>query len=812
MVIIPLDGEWRIKYSSGQRGGHSTWPRSQRFLPDYPATVPGTVQEAMQHITGDPALGRNVLAARWIEEMIWNYTRTFTLTDEQAKMRARVVFEGLDLTATVYVNGKKVGEHNNFYTPCRLDITDAVHEGENTITVVIDSGLFYAGRKSIEGLAGEWEPNNQLTHRMWLRKPQSSFEWDWSPRLVNVGIYKSCYIELTGGIFTDESAIFATLSDDYTEGRLRIRQFITSTEAELPYTMTARVLETGDTATVSGKAPAGQSPVELNLKVSKPELWYPRGYGNQKLYTVQLTLSQPGTDDIVITKKTGFRHVVVDQSPHPEEGNYFTVVVNGIKVFCKGGNMVPADIIFSKLTRDVYETLIDRALEANFNMLRVWGGGIYETDDFYELCDEHGIMVWQDFIGACACYPGYDDEFYQNYRAEIIYTVRRLSRFPSLVIYAGNNEIMWLVGGYGGKHYPDAVLYHYLIPKVLHAEGEYRYYQPSSPYSFDGSDDNSDTVGDQHPWFIGFGDRDYFKYRTKDSRFPNEGGMLGPTSLPNMMACFSEGQDFLHSFDWELHDNSIGHWDNCSPDLMLEEKLGMTTDGMSVRDYTYYGGFCQGEALTEYILNFRRRMFSSSSAIFWMYNDCWPATRSWTIVDYLRNRTPSFCPVKRAFAPVAVDIVREEDGSFTVYGISERLVELSASLEYGAFTPDGKYETHKLEVTLAPNASTKLATFKLPGDGWIPYAELAAEGEPLARRRHIDKPYGELGLKKATIKVERVGTKAIYTADKFTMGVCIDLDGDTPIGDNFFDLFPGKPYEVELAGKSGDVLYAYPAE
>ena len=165
-------------------------------------------------------------------------------------------------------------------------------------------------------------------------------------------------------------------------------------------------------------------------------------------------------------------------------------------------------------------------------MLRVWGGGIYETDDFYELCDEHGILVWQDFIGACACYPGYDDEFYQNYRAEVTFTVRRLSRFPSLVIYAGNNEIIWLDAGYGGKHYPDAVLYHWLIPKILHAEGETRYYQPSSPYSCDNSDDNSDTVGDQHPWFIGFGDRDYFKYRTSQ-RFPTKAECL-PTSLPNM--------------------------------------------------------------------------------------------------------------------------------------------------------------------------------------------------------------------------------------------------------------------------------------
>jgi beta-mannosidase len=170
-----------------------------------------------------------------------------------------------------------------------------------------------------------------------------------------------------------------------------------------------------------------------------------------------------------------------------------------------------------------------------------------------------------------------------------------------------------------------------------------------------------------------------------------------------------------------------------TPDLMLAEKLELSTEGMSVRDYTYYGGFCQGEGLTEYILNFRRRMYSTASAIFWMYNDCWPATRSWTIVDYLRNRTPAFCPVKRSNAPVAVDIVKE-NGKYIVYGINERIYEVKAVLEFGSFTPGGEYDTHRVEITLPPNASATFAVFSAD-EGRIPYAELQAEGEPLARRR-----------------------------------------------------------------------------
>ena len=804
---ISLDGVWKLRRSSGARGGLSEWPSPQPDNTSFDAVVPGCVQQVFMDMTGDPAMGHNCYNTRFIEEEMWCYSRTFKLSEHDSGRHIRLVFDGLDLTAKIFVNGQEAGTHNNFYTPCRLDVSAFVHTGDNTIDVIIESGMFYAATKRIDDVF-PGDPGMHITRRVWCRKPQSSFEWDWAPRCVNVGIYKSCRVEISDSVFIDEASVFATLSDDYSTGFITIKQYLHIT-AECDITVKAEVVETGDNDVCSIHMGAGYCYIPLNLAVKQPKLWYPINYGEQKLYTVVITVMQNQQPVGITTRRTGFRIVVIDQSPHVKEGYNFTVNINGLNVFCKGGNFVPADILFPRITREVYDTLTGRAVECNFNMLRVWGGGMYESDDFYELCDERGILVWQDYIGACANYPGDDNEFFCNYRDEITYQIRRLSPYPSLVILSGNNEIDWeMQANMPIKRYNDANLYYWLVPRILKSEGETRYYQPSSPYSFDNTDANSPIVGDQHPWSIGFYDRDYFKYRDMKDRFPNEGGILGPTSLPNMMACFSEGQAFIHSFDWQTHENALGTNSIFTPDHMLRERFGIEINKLSIPDYVYYGGFCQGEGLSEYILNYRRRMYSSSSAIFWMFNDCWPAVRSWTAVDYLRNRTPSFWAVKRSCAPVTVDIVRE-NGRFSVYVISERLGEVKARLEYGAFTPDGIYMTETAEITLAPNTSAVAARIGIPPDGYIPYAILSAEGETTARRRFIDRDYKLLGLKKCAIKSEIANGKAIYTSDSMALGVCIGLDGDRPCGDNFFDLYPGKPYEVDLMGRSGDILYSY---
>jgi len=190
--------------------------------------------------------------------------------------------------------------------------------------------------------------------------------------------------------------------------------------------------------------------------------------------------------------------------------------------------------------------------------MRVWGGGMYESDDFYDLCDEKGLLVWQDFIGACSTYPSNDNEFFENYRSEIKYQIRRMSRYASAVIYSGNNEIEWQVWeSMPGDRFPDANLYHWILPRTLKEEDPFKYYQPSSPFSPDFEYPNADYTGDQHPWNVGFGNFNLFEYRSYECRFPNEGGLRGPNSLPAVMSCLEKGQEYMHSFSWQVHENSI---------------------------------------------------------------------------------------------------------------------------------------------------------------------------------------------------------------------------------------------------------------
>ena len=813
MTKISLNGRWKCKHAGGYRGGLSNWPNQQRWMPSYDVTIPGIVQEAMEPLTGDVHYGHNVLNARWIEEETWLLTRTFTIDENALREddRVRLVLEGVLLYATVYLNGKQIGEHHNFYTPLRLDVTDHIVPGENKLDVVLECGLLAnAFKHSGDGHGAHRE---QAMRRAYCRAPQSAFEWDWSPRLLNVGICTDARLEIAP-LFVNEASIFHDLNADYSEATLRIRQYLT-VPAERTVRVSATVVETGDSAVWENPA-LGEPYAALTLKIQNPKLWEPRNHGEPYRYTLRLVVTDVATGAVLseIDRKVGLRHVEIDQSPLPE-GRLFRLMINGKQVFAKGANMIPLDILFSRYNRAAYEVVIDRAVEANFNALRVWGGGIYETDDFYDLCDEKGLIVWQDFIGACANYPANDRDFHMNYRAEIAYQLRRMSPYASAVIYCGNNEIDWqMQAGWLLHTYTCASLYYSTVPKIMYAEGDNHYYQPSSPYSPDGSDANSDKVGDQHPWSIGFGNRDYFQYRKMDSRFPNEGGILGPTSLPNMMAALSEGQEYMHSFDFKVHDNSIADNDNCAPERLLIEKLGMETDihEMSIPDYVYYGGFLQGEGLTEYILNFRRLMSTTTdSAIFWMYEDCWPATRSWTIVDYLRNRTPSFFPVKRAFAPVVIDIVEDGKGGFDIYGINEHLHEVAATLRYAAVAPAAKGDEvawTELSVVLPANASTIIAHLDAPEDT-IPLAQLNDQkGALIARRRWVNKPYNELGLAPANITVTVDDDRATYLSDTLALGVCLDLDGDDGnLSDNFFDLFPGVPYTVTLGSKSGDVIY-----
>jgi beta-mannosidase len=810
--IINLNGTWQLRWSDGVRGRPEYANREQTDPDRYiPARVPGEV-----HLDAwkagwipDPYVGTNCLAARWVEECVWSYRRHFAVPAAALRGRSWLVFEGLDLAATIVLNGVEVGRHNNSFHPCRIEVTGKVRRGRNLLTVHVEGGLFDVSEKPGAGYGSN--SDQRLHKRHWLRKPQCQFGWDWSTRLINVGIHKPVRFEYASDpVRVDQLVPLAELSPDLATGSVRTRLFVEGLgKKPVRGTLTAELVGTGAKTRAPVEIKPGLNPCEARIEIRNPKLWWPVGHGPQNLYTVRVTLSVGGRKVGERTARIGFRHVRVNQDPHPKGGRYFVLEINGRKIFAKGGNFVPADMIFARLDRARYERLTDLALEANFNMLRVWGGGLYESDEFYELCDEKGILVWQEFIFACSKYPTIDEAFYNSVRAEAVHNIRRLARHASLVVWCGNNEMEWGNWHWGYDHgvvLPDHALFHLTLPRLFSEEDPTRYYQPSSPYSPDGLDPNRDDTGDQHPWAIGFGNTNFKEYRNLACRFPNEGGILGPTALPTMLACLPEGQRKIGSFAWQVHDNSVDSWGEPSyAHQILSNWLGHEIRDYTVEEFTYWGGLLQGEALREYCDNFRRRMFDSAAAIFWMYNDCWPATRSWTIVDYYLRRTPSFQPVRRALAPVSV-VVAQEGGEVVVFGINETARTIRAELRYGVLSLAGGYPVdRRADVELPPNASTPLARF--PVKEWknpaksAAFAMLTRGGNLLARNRLFLPFFKDLKWAPAKVRVRVENGRAVFESKAFAWGVCLDLDGETPLADNFFDVYPGVPYSIRWSGR-----------
>ena len=817
---LNLNGTWGVRWSDGQRGRPEYANRDtvveSRYLP---ATVPGEIHLDLikAGLIEEPTQGLNCLSARWVEEMIWSYRREFTAPRAAlaAGARAWLVFEALDLVATIVLNGKEIGRHRNVFYPCRLDVTGALRTGKNVLTVHLDGGLYDVSDKPGDLYNGQLD--HKLHKRSWLRKPQCQFGWDWSTRLINVGITGPVHMEWTADPVRVERLVpLATLTPDLATGSVRARLFVeglgkTPVKADL----TVQVAPGNHRVTVPVEIQPGPGVVEAVVPVPKPALWWPVGCGPQSLHTVTATLKVKGRALARPSATIGFRHVRVDQSPHPAGGRSFVIEINGRKVFCKGGNFVPADMIFARIDRRRYEVLTDRALESNFNMLRVWGGGLYESDDFYDCCNRKGLLVWQEFVFACSRYPGTDAAFLEDVRREARHQVRRLAAHPSLIVWCGNNEMEWGAWDWGydrlGAALPDYALFHNVLPRILAEEDPTRYYQPSSPYSPDGLTPNRDDVGDQHPWSVGFADTDFRKYRAMTCRFPNEGGILGPTSLPTMLDCLPAGQRTPQSFAWQVHDNSVDSWGEPSyPDAMLRNWLGLDLMRLSIEDFVYWGGLLQGEGLREYIANFRRRMFDSASAIFWMYNDSWPVSNGWTIVDYYRRKKLAYHPVRRANQPVTV-VVADDGATITVYGVNDTPQPWAGTLRWGLFTLAGARPVEETQaVSLPANAATPLASF--PRAQWEAlgltqsgaFAVLFDGDRLYAQHRLFLARFKELAFTQPHITLRRDGDTLTLTSDAFAWGVCLDLDGELPLADNCVDLLPGIPYTMPWRDACGD--------
>ena len=614
-----------------------------------PAPVPGEVHTDLlaAGLIPDPFDGDNEAALAWIGRTSWSYRADFEW-DGAAEERSELVADGLDTLATVLLNGTEVARTANEHRSHRIDVTDVLVEGTNRLEIRFESPVLGAERLSAE--LGE-RPRAYDHPFNSLRKMASQYGWDWGPDLAGAGIWKSIAVESWSGVRLAAVRPLATLdgTDGLLETHVDLQWLGTATG---PVTVAVRLGEQEAEAV----ARPGQATVLLRQRVPDVRPWWPRGYGDQPLHDVTVTLT-PGDGGVAEplagwSGRVGFRTVTLSTEPDPQ-GTEFVLAVNGQPVYVKGANWIPDDALVTRLTAETYRTGVQEAVDAGMNLLRVWGGGMYESEHFYDACDELGVLVWQDFLFACAAYSE-DEPLRSEVEAEAREAVTRLSSHASLVLWNGNNENIW---GYvewnwrtplAGRSWGDGY-YTELLPAVVAELDPRTPYSPGSPFSFAKyHHPNDHRNGTMHIWDV-WNQVDYRHYRDYPARFVSEFGFQGPAAWSTLTSVVHDSP--LDPYGPQMLVHQKAHQGN----LKLERGLGdhlprwRSDPRADMDDWHWLTSLNQARAVAFGIEHFRSHYPLNRGAVVWQLNDNWPVI-SWAAVDSHGIRKPLWHALRRVFA------------------------------------------------------------------------------------------------------------------------------------------------------------------
>ncbi|CAN6672643.1 hypothetical protein TRVA0_046S01090 [Trichomonascus vanleenenianus] len=771
----------------------------------------------------DPFIDRNERLVQWVAEADWEYEGELEYTRNAQLSTQDLIFEGLDTIATVTLNGEEILKSDNMFHIHRVNVNGKLKEGKNTLRVHFASALKRG--HELADKYGHLEAFNGDRTRVYVRKAQYHYGWDWGPVLMTCGPFKPVRLE----------SYAARLSELYAD---------VDVSADLRASIEVQVETLGDGAGVVAAevelvSPSGESVATGTTKVSggkgsakftldKPELWYPVGYGKQPLYEVKATLKGANGEALdSCAKRFGVRRLELVQEPLKEqEGSSFFFRVNNVPVFCAGSNWIPAHNYITAITNDDYRTWISRIVDCNQVMVRVWGGGIYEPDFFYEECDRVGVLVWQDFMFACGQYPYYK-EMAESVRREARDQVKRLRHFCSIVIYAGNNEDYQVQEQLKltDKQFPAKEAYEKDFPAIV---GELCRvpYHPGSPWG--GKNSSDPLVGDIHQWNVWHGSQEkYQNWGKLGGRFVSEFGMMAFPCIETIKSFVTEkSQLYPQSLVVEHHDKADGFERRLA--LYVMENLRVRS--MDLESWIYATQLMQSECLA-YAYRCWRRQWKGpgreyvAGALVWQINDCWPVT-SWAICDFYGNAKLAYYAVKRESAPINVGVYRttpedkntklsgpalgpphdlvEKKYIFDVWGASNLLEPKEVILKLSTYdATSGKlikdYEDRPF--TLLPNQSTEVCEDLGVDQFSIIYARLVDnDGKALARAGDWPQPLKHLVLPGRVVIVTKVSpTQVKLTTNKPTKGVELYLEGKTAHWqDNGFDLFPGEEYLVNV--------------
>ncbi|WP_326560541.1 glycoside hydrolase family 2 protein [Micromonospora sp. NBC_01796] len=693
----PLHDGWSVRPVA-----HPAVPASVSDQP-VPATVPGCVHTDLlaAGLIPDPYLDSNELAVAWIGRTDWVYRTTFEW-DDQAADRVDLVCAGLDTVATIQLNGVEVGRTANMHRSYRFDVRSLLLPGENTLEVRFDSAYRYA--EGLRDSLGD-RPNAYPEPFNFIRKMACNFGWDWGPTLVTAGIWQPIELHTWSVARLAEVRPLVTVTDN--TGRVEAVVTVERAAAE-PLTVSLAVAGVRTEAVI----PAGVTSTVLTVDVPDPELWWPRGYGEQTRYPLDVTLRGPdGAALDTWQRRIGFRSTSLDTS-EDEHGSAFTILVNETPILIRGVNWIPDDVFVTRVTRERYAARFTQAVDANVNMLRVWGGGRYESEDFYDLADELGLLVEQDFPFACAAYPE-EEPFATEVEAEARAQVVRLASHPSLILWIGNNENIWGWHDWGwqeplGDRTWGAGYYFELLPAIVAELDPTRPYWPGSPWS--GRTDkhpNDPAYGSMHIWDV-WNREDYTKYREYRPRFVAEFGYQAPPAYATLRRALSD-EPLAHDSPGMAHHQKAGGGD-AKLQRGLDAHLPAPVD---FDDWHYLTQLNQARAISLGVEHFRALRPLCMGTIVWQLNDCWPVT-SWAAVDGDGRRKPLWYALRRVYADRLLTVQPGDGGGLNLVAVNDGGVPWRTSVTVTRLTLDGEPAAKTaLDLEVAPHS---VATVPLPAD------------------------------------------------------------------------------------------------
>ena len=818
-----------MKLKTAVKNLHEGWKfRQARLTNWYPATVPGVVHtDLLQNkIIEDPFFRLNERGLQWIDKEDWVYETCFTLAaDMMRKENMELVFEGLDTYADVYLNDECILKANNMFRRWSIPVRQYIREENNILKVYFHSPVKIDVPKW-DALPYQYPASNDQSENgglfnkkisIFARKAGYHYGWDWGPRLVTSGIWRPVYIRAwsdlrINDVFIEQKEVGA--------GRAVIAGHV---ELDADKDMDGVLVTITDEATgrVLGEWQAdlkrGTNRVTVDFVLHKPKLWWSNGLGEPFLYRFRTDIIAGGELLDSKTERVGIRSLKVVHQPD-KDGHTFYIELNGRPVFAKGANYIPLDNFLPRVTPENYKRTILDAAGVNMNMLRVWGGGIYENDVFYDLCDEHGIMIWQDFMFACSMYPA-EGALLDNIHQEAVDNVKRLRNHACIALWCGNNECQdaWLGWGWKreierqNKEYADKIWaqyrqqYHVTLPGVVREYAPGTFYWPSSPFAFEGEMSGT-TDGDRHYWSVWHGKAPISDYDSEKSRFFSEYGFQSFPEFDSVKRYAPYPEDWdIRSEVMMSHQRGGDHANGLIETYLLNEYK----KPRDFRAFLYMNHVLQGDAIKTAIESHRRQMPYNMGTLFWQHNDCWPVA-SWASRDYYGRWKAQHYYTRKVYDDILISPVVEGD-DLKVYAVSDRLENTSGRLQLQVCQFDGTV-VHHWGKSVGISGNDSRVCFSAP---LAKLLEGANRGTVYVRVDYTDKSgrvyhnnyclgkqkdmdYPKVDLQTEVRSIEG-GYEVTVSTDKFARAVCLSVaDNESVYSDNYFDVQPKSSVQVQV--------------